>query len=235
MHWNRRTNRPVHVHTTYANTHITHTYPLPHLKPDGQSKLQSYGTQGMEHQSKGFWHAQQWPTATAYDAMCRGEMEKRTDRQRGNQRERERHDTETQLPTVEWYCTVYKRPEEKRDLKASAQSALYLCLSKSASHFYSSFIIINVPHQYYLMHYKRVALQQWKKRGLVGHMLQFLCWNFPAIFSSLIQFEISVYICVLLPPPPFKSSTLCTVVCVPFSCDQGMACELCVRHNVIRE
>lgn len=34
----------LYMYTTYTSAHITHTYPLPNLIPDGQSKVQSCGT-----------------------------------------------------------------------------------------------------------------------------------------------------------------------------------------------
>lgn len=121
-------------------------YPLPHLKPDGQSKLQSCGTlkawsispRDSDFPAELFTCTTMAHSHSIWCYVLGRDRGRQTDREEA--RERERAGTETQLPTVEWYCTVYKRPKEtlKRDLKASVQSTLYLCLSKSASHFYSS-------------------------------------------------------------------------------------------------
>lgn len=61
--------------------------------------------------------------------MCPRETDREKDRLTGRDpgRGRERAGAETQLPTVELYCTVYKKGNIKRgDVKASAHAELYL-------------------------------------------------------------------------------------------------------------
>ncbi len=141
MHAQEQTDRETYstythacLRTTHALSLISHTLLSPHIHhlprpdPDGRSKLQSCETlkpQSVSPRDSDFPAELLTCTTTAHShrVWCYvperdRQGERQTGRQKGSQRkgerkpERGRAHTVTQLPIVELYCTVYKRPEE---------------------------------------------------------------------------------------------------------------------------